>query len=491
MLFIYFSLSNILLGKLFKFSKNSNDFDLFTLLDDDDDKNENGNNNQTYNDSQSRDGGESLTERKYPYCHDDEYDEDEDVDDYGDSNNYPYDDYQYDYDAGDVDVDVDVDGKYNIYGRMLESRNAARDTIVKSQVRWIRNKFDNGVFVGKVPKATIANLGNGGEAAIISSRLSSREDPTLGIDMSNFAGFIIRLVSGGNNYEAFVRTCSYETDGIEYVYEFGTDSKRPTAENKSDKRFCTVRLAFDNFKPVRQQQHRQQQRRHNHNHNDDSDNDGNQLYNMYPPFTGSDVRYFGFRFRSSSNMEVDNNQLERRMRRNRNIVKNDDNGDTGNNDNNFQSFYLSLSYIKVYRSQPEPEFIYLSDARIPPVIHDGMVQHQSRLIATNNNNDADSTTKETKKTTATTIFDENDLQKSERTKEETYFKYRGEEILTKSGLSYTIIRVAGYNELPSSEASTIDLVQTNTEADIVPVSRADVAQVCVSALLDPSALNKW
>ena len=95
--------------------------------------------------------------------------------------------------------------------------------------------------------------------------------------------------------------------------------------------------------------------------------------------------------------------------------------------------------------------------------------------------------------TTTTLLNEKELQQKsrlERSPEETYFKYRGEEILTKSGLSYTIIRVAGFNELSTSEASTIDLVKSNTDADIVPVSRAEVAQVCVSALLDPSALNK-
>jgi hypothetical protein len=54
--------------------------------------------------------------------------------------------------------------------------------------------------------------------------------------------------------------------------------------------------------------------------------------------------------------------------------------------------------------------------------------------------------------------------------------------------SYVIVRISGYNESPSSEASTIDLKSTNN--DVKAVSRAEVAQVCVSALLDPNALNK-
>jgi hypothetical protein len=101
-----------------------------------------------------------------------------------------------------------------------------------------------------------------------------------------------------------------------------------------------------------------------------------------------------------------------------------------------------------------------------------------------------------------------------RSPEETYYKYRGEEILKSSGLSYTIIRVAGFNELPTSEASTIDLLSGRrieelmknehmnshdghrsdgddlTAGLVTAVSRSEVAQVCVAALMDPSALNK-
>lgn len=51
------------------------------------------------------------------------------------------------------------------------------------------------------------------------------------------------------------------------------------------------------------------------------------------------------------------------------------------------------------------------------------------------------------------------------------------------------MRVCGFNENPSGEASTIDLKPTNHE-EMMPVSRAEVAQVCAEALLDPNALNK-
>mmetsp|Transcript_30722 Transcript_30722/g.73711 ORF Transcript_30722/g.73711 Transcript_30722/m.73711 type:complete len:137 (-) Transcript_30722:65-475(-) len=89
------------------------------------------------------------------------------------------------------------------------------------------------------------------------------------------------------------------------------------------------------------------------------------------------------------------------------------------------------------------------------------------------------------------ILDESSFGKSDilvRSQEETYYKYRGEEILKKSGISYTIVRVSGFNEDPSGEVSTIDLKKSNQQMS--PVSRAEVAQVCVGALLDPKALNK-
>lgn len=244
-------------------------------------------------------------------------------------------------------------------------------------------------------------------------------------------------------YEAFVRTGAYYSDGVEYVCEFSTSSK-PIGRNKSPNKFVTVRLPFDKFKPVNRRSSR-------------SDNDGEG--GAIPPFRGRDVRNLGFRYRSASN------RLKSKLQ-----------------PGEWNSFYLALCYIKLYRSQPEPEFVYLSDARIPPVVKSGMVRHNAKQIVS---------------TTASAdgklrILDESALTASQdrmsRSPEETYYKYRGEEILKSSGLSYAVVRVNGYNESPSGEASTIELKTSNDV--VIPVARDEVAQVCVSALLDPSALNK-
>jgi hypothetical protein len=303
--------------------------------------------------------------------------------DYSDADKDGYDDF-YDDKEDDDDDDAYYDELYNV-----ESR---RDANVKSQVKWIRNEFGNGVFVGNVPKEI--GSGVGGEAAIVSSRLRSREEPENGIDLSgNFAGFVVRLVGDGGNYEAFVRTGSYEEDGIEYVCDFMTSTKSTSKDNKSRNKFVTARLSFDDFKPVRRKEA----------------SDGDEEF-VAQPFSGSDVRNIGFRYRSGSNKERAAFQ-----------------------EGEFSSFYLALSYVKVYRLQPEPEFIYLSDARIPPRIQNGMVRHDRRELLL----EMPSTSIEGGDDDVIQLLDEKTLASvtaMERSSEETYYKYRGEEVLKASGL---------------------------------------------------------
>ena len=283
----------------------------------------------------------------------------------------------------------DEDPYADYYGDGTEYDNYAdleqrRDATVKTQVQWMRNEFGRGVFVGKVPKLT--NAGIGGQSAIISSRLRSRENPENGIDLSvGFAGFIVRLVSDGGTYEAFVRTGAYEKDGIEYVCQFSTSTKPLQPGNKSRNKYMTVRLPFDNFKPVL------------------GKNNERMLDSIsVERFDGSDVRNIGFRYRSASNSKP-------------------------RNEGDFDSFYLALSYLKVYRLQPEPEFVYLSDARIPPVVGRNMVRHDRRQLIF----DSDSNVGEGE---VIPILDEKALKSLDRSPEEIYFKFRGEEILKNSGL---------------------------------------------------------
>jgi len=135
------------------------------------------------------------------------------------------------------------------------------------------------------------------------------------------------------------------------------------------------------------------------------------------------------------------------------------------------------------------------------VVHHSMVRHDLRQILCptttkpimmTTDGSASSSSLEEGNGDSATIFDEKEAQRvmanpKDRSGEETYFKFRGEEVLKHSGLSYAIVRIAGLNELPSGEFSTVQLQQSNV--DLTPVSRSEVADVCASALLNPNARN--
>ena len=89
----------------------------------------------------------------------------------------------------------------------------------------------------------------------------------------------------------------------------------------------------------------------------------------------------------------------------------------------------------------EPEFVYLSDANIPPAVNYAMVNHSLRRIVTGN---------------SVSLVDQR-REERELIEEETYFKFLGEEMIKQSGLSYTIIRISGFNSNPSTDSSTVRL----------------------------------
>ncbi|CAN0074345.1 unnamed protein product, partial [Hapterophycus canaliculatus] len=67
-----------------------------------------------------------------------------------------------------------------------------------------------------------------------------------------------------------------------------------------------------------------------------------------------------------------------------------------------------------------------------------------------------------------------------------YYNARGEELLRKSGLTYTIIRVEGFNNLPGG-IQALEIKQASE--NVSKVSRADAAEITVQCLLDPRACN--
>ena len=348
-------------------------------------------------------------------------------------------------DDGSIDEGVDEDDDDWTGSRGSGGSEAVATSL--AQCEWTKNKFGHGVFTGKVDRY--------GEAALASARLRSRNDPELGIDLSvgGFAGLVCRICSDGGVYEAFVRTEAFERLGVEYVCEFKTASKSPPSggENRSRDKFSTVRLEFKDFLPRIRPQFQTKE-------DEEDSREALGKSGNIPKFVGKDIRQLGFRFRGQSNPLSWSS--------------------------GFSRFYLALDFIKVYRGQPEPEFVYLSDSRIPPVVNDGMVKHDIKRLITN--------PIESSQHDVISLIDEKEAQKirdrEDRSAEETYYKYMGEEMIKQSGLSYTIIRVAGYNEKQAgTDSSTVRLQKMNK--DIFPVSRADLAQVVASAILEPNACN--
>lgn len=408
---------------LFKFQDREEDFNLFTInVDDEDD-----------DDIESKPASSSISSVVPPSA-DDAYK----APDYN-FDEYDYGDYEYNEDAYNEGAYDETDS----YMEMKPESKTRSATTIQSQVNWMKNKFNHGVFVGKLPVALKGSAGS--EASIISSRLRSRDDPEMGTDLSNgFAGFVCRVCADGKSYQCFIRTSEYESNGIEYIYTFDTETKTSSDRNKSLNKFQTIRIPFSKLKPV--------VRRRVAGANQDA---------LGKPFRGKDVKQIGFRVNSAENILSDSDPNKKKYK--------------------WVNFYIALCYIKVYRSQPEPEFIYLSDARIPPRVKEGLVRHDLKRIITSD-----------EKEDGGSLFDEKEAKRvlqnpKDRSGEELYYKYKGEEILKNSGLQYSIIRVPSLNELPSGEFSTVQLKQTNDQ--LTSVSRAEVAECVVSALFNPSARN--
>jgi len=275
---------------------------------------------------------------------------------------------------------------------------------------WKRNHYGNGAFSGRVQK-----FSNGEEALAVlqSRRLRSRENPEFGIDLGmGFGGLILRVCSDGGTYEAFVRTGEFYENGTEYVCNFTTAARLPQVKRRQGYKFMSVRLPFQNFQA--------------------SGNAGAAT----KPFEGKDVRILGFRFRSSMNRESKCIGCEA-----------------------WCSFYIAFSDIKLYRSQPDPEFLYVK--------HDIRLSQYEDAVEKNPGHQSSSGTSSS----------------------EAYYKYRGEMMLRNSGLNYAIVRSTGH-DVPVQTDSGSSIVLSSSNEKVLETSPSEVAQVCVDALMNPHALNK-
>eukprot|EP00612_Vaucheria_litorea_P005911 CAMPEP_0171460514 /NCGR_PEP_ID=MMETSP0945-20130129/5352_1 /TAXON_ID=109269 /ORGANISM="Vaucheria litorea, Strain CCMP2940" /LENGTH=487 /DNA_ID=CAMNT_0011986717 /DNA_START=121 /DNA_END=1584 /DNA_ORIENTATION=- len=224
----------------------------------------------------------------------------------------------------------------------------------------------------------------------------SVESPKLELNMGAFSGLMVRLLGDGKAYKIFVRTSLFEKTGIQF---------ETTIQTKPNK-WQTHRLPFENFEA----------------HLDGNNVDGA----MQAILDRRDVKQLGFLYRRTPSDP--------------------------------SSFIISIDFIKAYRAQLEPEFIYVSSASVPPLPSKNVQEYDESILK---------------------LLEANDDRKA-------YNSALGENVLRKSGLTYTIVRVAGYNNAPGGiQAVKIQQDQEN----VGPISRADAADICISCLLDSRACN--
>jgi len=350
----------------------------------------------------------------------------------------------------DIDSDEYVDDYADVYEKVDPDVNISLEGNTLS-ASWILNNNNRAVFHGRIP-----TFDRRYRTMVISEKLQSRNKDFLDFRQAGFAGLILRVVGDGKVYEAIIRT----SDGTEYSSPFRTATKPQknaalAAASGASRipKFVTIRLPFSSFK------------------NEGSDKSETNM------FDGSCVQYFGIRFRTSLNPNLQKSYQPKK-------------------------FYLALAYVKLYRRPflKGPEFIYFSDASIPPLVSPDMVRHDvNQIIALSGDDPSLSSEYELFNEKKEKQTESSSIERGRRLgNTETYFKYIGEQALKSSGLNYAIFRVSGYNNAPGSDgASMIELSQEDNEEKysskdderLQLVSRADVAELCVSSLSSPSACN--
>lgn len=223
----------------------------------------------------------------------------------------------------------------------------------------------------------------------------SVESPTLDLNLSAFSGLVVRILGDGKQYRVVLRTSEYEKTGVQF---------EAVAQTKPN-RWQTHRFPFSTFEA----------------HVDGANVEGSTLTRL----ERRDVKQIALTYRRKP-------------------------ADEG-------SFVVSMDYIKAYRAQLEPEFIYVSSAGVPPFQKRGLNE-----------------------------YDDEVLNKLKEANAKAYWSALGENALRKSGLTYTIVRVNKFNNAPGGIQAI--KIQQDQEG-VADISRADVAEICVSCLLDPRACN--
>jgi len=312
---------------------------------------------------------------------------------------------------------------------------------------------------GAAPSAQTAVVAQASEEATAelnraAAAMAAEEVP---LDLGEYSGLNVRALGDGKKYTVVLRTPEYKKKGLEYHADF---TSKTTA-------FETVRLPFSNFVAVR----------------------GGRPVKGAPELDRRRLTGMALAFYPQ---------------------RNDPDTTTG-------EFYVSLSNVKAYRKRDEPEFVYISDAGVGPLISSSTKAAASAAAkaaeSTHSNGVVDGSvpaaaaaakeaeiasaaaeaaaaeaaaTGADEEASGALVRVEDAEQRAARVRR-THTKRRGELMLQKSGLTYFIVRAATLDDRPSGSRR---LAFTQGAAPVEgTIARTDVAEVAVRSLLDPRACN--
>lgn len=293
------------------------------------------------------------------------------------------------------------DSRVQLYGRAEATKLALFNFATEPHLaRWKRVVLEEGDEGAKPPRINFQITG-GNRVAFMGQIFSTysgvaevRTVPSR-LNLRSFAGILLRCIGDGKAYCVVIRTAEGVRAGVEYIATF------PSRRNKWE----SVRLPFDNFVPTSLTDRA--------------------VKSDAPKLDRSDVRQIAMQFRKPVEMpEKDDGK-----------------------------FYLGVDYMKAYRSQNEPDFVFVSCASVT-----------SRDFS---------------------VLDEKGLRAAAKD-DVAAWKYLAENRLRQSGLTYCIVRPGAFTEQPGGNKALMFDQDANISGAI---SRADLAEICVSALMDSRACN--
>eukprot|EP00178_Gracilaria_changii_P021145 TRINITY_DN62997_c0_g1_i1.p1 TRINITY_DN62997_c0_g1~~TRINITY_DN62997_c0_g1_i1.p1 ORF type:complete len:542 (+),score=132.96 TRINITY_DN62997_c0_g1_i1:76-1626(+) len=216
------------------------------------------------------------------------------------------------------------------------------------------------------------------------------------INLRGYSGFILRCIGDGKTYYVVLRTAHSVKNGYEYVAEV----------QSSKNKWQSVRVALSSFQAM--------------------DMTHGALRRDAAELDRGDIRQMALQFRKPvQSPEKDDGR-----------------------------FYLGVDYLKIYRTQEQPDFVLLSCASVS-------TRDFSQL-------------------------DERELREAAASRDVSACKYLAERRLRNSGLTYCIVRPGSFTQQPGGNKA----IMLEQDGDVSgAISRADVAEICASSLLDPRACN--